>query len=318
MRAIADRVEFHLFHITGEPPEKSSVHFHRFKPAWGKLSVIFSRKKFLREVKKLHPDLCYVLDDGWQMEYMRYCADKLKIPLVIRLRGDYKKISEMKESIYSRLLRSQLRENCYNQASLIVPVSERVRQAALCFGHKNVSEVVPSGVDFDQFKPTPTPPHKFTVGYAGRLSLEKGINTLCQVASLMPGTYFMVAGRKQLLVEFPDNVDYLGRLSYHAMPWFMNLSDVVFLPSKTEGMPLTVLEAYACGKPVVMAREVFPEELPAYGAFPSKPGHFEYAEVLDKVRDLPQVDIRSQIKEYTWENFGEKMVKLMEGVASDG
>lgn len=49
-------------------------------------------------------------------------------------------------------------------------------------------------------------------------------------------------------------VRFAGIVSYDNVPRWVAASDALVLPSLNEGMPLTILEAFACGKPVVASR----------------------------------------------------------------
>jgi glycosyltransferase involved in cell wall biosynthesis len=50
------------------------------------------------------------------------------------------------------------------------------------------------------------------------------------------------------------DVRFAGFLAYHELPSWVNAADALVLPSLNEGMPLTVLEGFACGKPLVGSR----------------------------------------------------------------
>jgi glycosyltransferase involved in cell wall biosynthesis len=95
--------------------------------------------------------------------------------------------------------------------------------------------------------------------YAGRLAEEKGVGVLLRAAALLPGT-IRVAGDGPLrsLVEqaaSAGDVEYLGRLDRSSVLQELRQALVVVLPSIWfEGFPLTVLEAYATGTPVIASR----------------------------------------------------------------
>jgi glycosyltransferase involved in cell wall biosynthesis len=51
-----------------------------------------------------------------------------------------------------------------------------------------------------------------------------------------------------------DSVEFLGHVEYDGMPAVYRSADLLVLPSRTEGFPRTVLEAFASGVPVVSSR----------------------------------------------------------------
>ena len=95
--------------------------------------------------------------------------------------------------------------------------------------------------------------------YVGRLAEEKGIEVLVRAAADQPGAV-RVAGDGPLrsLVERAATagvIEYLGRLDRASVAEELRRSIAVVLPSMWfEGFPITVLEAYATGTPVIASR----------------------------------------------------------------
>lgn len=100
------------------------------------------------------------------------------------------------------------------------------------------------------------------VGYAGRLSEEKGLNTLFdafqKVTLRKPKARLWVAGDGPLRstlerlageLEISNNVRFLG-FQENIFQWMAAL-DVFVLPSLTEGMPMALLESMSMGTPAV-------------------------------------------------------------------
>lgn len=124
-----------------------------------------------------------------------------------------------------------------------------------------IVKTIPNGVDLDRFAfrgPDPTGPALF----AGRLAPEKDVATLLlaarHVATVRPQFRLAIAGSgpsetelKELAIKLriEDRVEFLGEV--RDMPAQLSRASLFVLPSVTEGLPLTVLEAMACGLPVV-------------------------------------------------------------------
>jgi glycosyltransferase involved in cell wall biosynthesis len=102
---------------------------------------------------------------------------------------------------------------------------------------------------------------------AGRIEKQKGIQRLLACIPLLKskglrfhifiagdGTY---KGHLKGLVKSYDggkNVTFLGRVTHKHLPEFYNMADVFVLPSEREGVPMAILEAIACGTPVIANR----------------------------------------------------------------
>jgi glycosyltransferase involved in cell wall biosynthesis len=120
-------------------------------------------------------------------------------------------------------------------------------------------------VDSEKFRPQRLPMEKDNIiAYIGRLDAEKGILNFVQA---MPGLLetrnditALIIGDGQLRDEaaqylkqenISDRVAFVGWVAHDDMPDYLNKLKLVVLPSYTEGLPNTVLEAMACGTPVV-------------------------------------------------------------------
>lgn len=131
--------------------------------------------------------------------------------------------------------------------------------------------LIPNGIDFAPAPPAPdlaAPGAGPLVGFAGRLAAEKGILDLLHAARIVaarePGVRFAIAGDGPLrgdaehladALGLSGNVRFLGRRSDIAACYAA--FDVLALPSRDEGLPLTLLEAMAAGVPAVATRVGF-------------------------------------------------------------
>ena len=103
------------------------------------------------------------------------------------------------------------------------------------------------------------------VGYVGRISQEKGIPTLLEVARRTPDIAFRLAGRVRpsfpLPQPLPDNVTLEGFLEGNALSAFYSGAQLVVSASQCfETFGMSIVEAMLHGKPVVVPNAgVFPE-----------------------------------------------------------
>lgn len=136
-------------------------------------------------------------------------------------------------------------------------------------GWSGPTEVIPQfGVDEQAFRlpDGPRPNRPFTIGYAGRLTPEKGLPTLMDAVAHLEGDWRLVllgAGPERRELEdrahdlgLADRVQFLGTAPSTEMPAFYHRLDAFVLPSRTrpnwkEQFGRVLIEAMACGTPPV-------------------------------------------------------------------
>jgi len=152
---------------------------------------------------------------------------------------------------------------CLTQHSRRVLLAERIPGERLVY--------VPHAVDTKKFGPGALPTVRaqlrlgrdaFVVGYAGALTRDKGVDQLIRACARLQHRSqlrLLIAGEgadRRALEERVSalrlsNVIFLGALDYEDMPGFMASLDLYVMPSLTETLPTTVLEALGTGTPVM-------------------------------------------------------------------
>lgn len=131
------------------------------------------------------------------------------------------------------------------------------------------SEIVATGVDTNFFSPGGERQvnARSRVLFVGSLRPFKGPQVVLEAAVRFPGADFVLVGdgimgaelRERAQRERLDNVRFTGAISADAVREEYRRSDVFLFPSQWEGSPKVILEAAACGLPVIASGKYEPE-----------------------------------------------------------
>lgn len=164
----------------------------------------------------------------------------------------------------------------YSKAESIIYPSEMARDLLDNLTGKNKhSVVISNGIDTEEFKPTNVgnfyerygiPRDTINLLFVGRLFPEKSVDTLIKavphIIAKYPRSHIMIVGgghlqsRLEALVDdiqVRKHVTFLGLISEQDKILAYNASDIFVLPSFAELEGMVVLEAMACGKPILIA-----------------------------------------------------------------
>jgi len=119
-----------------------------------------------------------------------------------------------------------------------------------------------------------------------------------------------------------ERIHFLGRLPRGDMSSLYTHADFVFLPSLSEGFPFVLLEAMACGTPVLTTAQFgMPDLIGNAGAYISDPTDedeiaLRLADICD--RDDLEKKALEQGRSYSWEKTAEQTVNAYEEILSRG
>jgi glycosyltransferase involved in cell wall biosynthesis len=176
---------------------------------------------------------------------------------------EIEKVPEAKASLMEETEMSPLfahNDETFAQADAVICASSFTQYSLAAAGSKAPAHVVGYGVDLDLFSARTVAPSAkpLTVGFVGALSQRKGARYLLGALAALPNgsaklvLYTRAAVDRDLLRGFESvDIEIKGGLSDAQLAADLKRSDLVALPSIAEGFGLVILEAMACGVPVL-------------------------------------------------------------------
>lgn len=254
--------------------------------AYGYQNYIFSLRMLLELLRCAKDyDIFYVLP-LWDFPALAgYVAARIHHkPYIICLQGTlYREAidikSKNKKLIYYKLVARQYIKN----ATAVRYLTEDEKEYVInTFGLKNKAFVVPNGIDISLYrelppkglfvKKNPILKNKRYILFLGRIHPIKGLNVLMEAFKRLSKLYndlmLVVAGPedysgygthlKNILgsAELSEKVLFVGKLFGEEKISVCLDAEIFVLPSYSEGLPVAMLEAMACGLPVIASKKI--------------------------------------------------------------
>ena len=258
----------------------------------------------------------------------------LGVPVTITMRGT--EARHAADPVLKPLLRTAL-----SRANRVFSVSDSLRQVALSCGIEPTKvQVVGNGVDIAKFSPQPQSAARMTLGIplqskviitVGGLVERKGfhrvISAMPELRTCFPTLVYLVVGGpspegdwteklKQMVSErkLEGSVRFLGPMAAEELNQPLSAADVFVLSTRNEGWANVLLEAMACGLPVVATdvggnREVVPTS--GLGTIVPFDDHHALVDAITQAldKDWDRATIRAYAEANTWDKRVSTLVK---------
>lgn len=245
--------------------------------------------------------------------------EKYGIPYVLTLHG-----SDIHTNPFNNEKIKKYTLEALEQAEKLIFVSNALLKSAFSLGYaKDNYKIIPNGIDCDKFKLMDKNCIKSelnltgkVVGFAGNLVYVKRADKLPSIFENISRLYnqalFIVVGDGELREQIEEEcnrknlkVKFFGRVEPDKVSYYMNAMDIMILPSRNEGWGCVIIEANACGVPVVGSNEGgIPEAIGDFGITVHEGENFEKRFAEETVKLLKGTSdskaLNSRARSYDW------------------
>mgnify|MGYP002068470500 FL=1 len=289
--------------------------------------------------KEHHFDICQVFF-GIPSGPIGYALrKKYRIPYVIRFGGgDIPGFQDRFAFLYKLI--GPFLKVIWDHADALIANSEGLRKLALDFYDKNPVDIIYNGVDTENFYPFTknrnnhdSDDERINLLFVSRLIERKGLQFVIpklkeiekkshkkiRLLIVGDGPYKEELQRIAEMYDCMDKICFVGQKDKTELLPFYQQADIFILPSKKEGMPNVVLEAMACGLPIVMTPCEGSKELISNNGMISSIDTFS-----DKVtmlcanaalrQDMGRNSLANIEKDFQWKIVGKKYLDVLDTI----
>lgn len=255
---------------------------------------------------------------------LAYC---LKKPYIVSLRGSDVPFHTPKFKTLDRLFFKRLSRFIWIKALYVVANSKGLREEALHTLPSLKAEIITNGIDLERYRSSPTQTLAkgvLRVVSVGRLAHHKGQALLIKALSGQKDVELVLVGDGPQRDEFSAlareckvDVRFTGKVDHNEVKSYLFDSDLFVLPSLNEGMSNAVLEAMACGLPIVCTNVGGAEELVKGNGFVvAKNDVSALTRAINQYKDHPELLLQHRecslllINDFSWKNVADQYFEL--------
>ena len=261
-----------------------------------------------------------------------------KLPYIISLRGSDVPGQHARFKLDYKILGPLFIKPTWKKAVALVACSEGLKQRSLELLSNISIDVIPNGVDLEQFHPAnesyapPSSDRPLRLLTVGRLSVTKRVEMLidaaetlrndgCNLRLTISGGGALEPHFRQLVSDrgLGEIIELTGRIESEKMPQLYRENDIFISASMQEGMSNAMLEAMASGLPIITTRCEGVDELIAENGIVVEPADAgQIAKAVKKLADdedsykRMSAAARNQAEKFTWSRVAKKHLALYE------
>ena len=216
------------------------------------------------ECKDFHPDIIHVHFAVPNGPAAMAAAAKMKVPYVITAHlGDIPGASPEKTKKWFSFIQP-FTPPIWKKAARVIAVSEFSKQMALKSYNVPI-DVIANGIDYDKIKNSEVLLHETPeIVFAGRFVPQKNlfqvIKTLSEIKDFNWHATLIGDGQDREKIEaaaaeagLSDRISFPGWKTPEEVIKIFHHADILFMPSRTEGLPVTGIQGMACGLALLLS-----------------------------------------------------------------